>query len=271
MRSPHISFRQRLNTATTLCALAMVASATGAFAQEWGTLTGRLVLDGAAPDPAAINVSKDPEYCGQHNLVEETVVIGKEGGLTNAFVYLYLKRGKTVPVHPDLEAIPAEPVVLDNKGCRFEPHVLLLRTGQPFEVHNSDPGIGHNTNAQPLKNPGFNPMIANGSPFKTKFQKMESYPVPFACNVHPWMNAHVLVRDNPYMAITGEDGSFEIKNIPAGEHEFIFWHESAGNLKNVSLGSGGKTSRKGRAKLKIPAGGTLELGDIKIAPANLGL
>ena len=100
---------------------------------------------------------------------------------------------------------------------------------------------------------------------------MESYPVPFACNVHPWMNAHVLVRDNPYMAFTGEDGSFEIKNIPAGEHEFIFWHESVGNLKNVSLGSGGKTNRKGRAKLKIPAGGTLELNEIKIAPAVLGL
>lgn len=271
MRFPHISFRQRLNTATTLCALAMVASATGSSAQEWGTLTGRLVLDGAAPDPAAINVSKDPEYCGQHNLVEETVLIGKEGGLTNAFVYLYLKRGKTVPVHPDLESIPTEPAVLNNKGCRFEPHVLLLRTGQPLEIHNSDPGLGHNTNAQPLNNPGFNPMIANDSPFKTKLQKMESYPVPFACNVHPWMKAHVLVRDNPYMVITGEDGSFEIKNMPAGEHEFIFWHESAGNLKNISLGSSGKTSRKGRAKLKIPAGGTLELGDIKIAPANLGL
>ena len=84
MRSTHISFRQRLNTATTLCALAMVASATGAFAHEWGTLTGRLVLDGAAPVPAAINVSKDPEYFGQHNLVEETVVIGKEGGLTSS-------------------------------------------------------------------------------------------------------------------------------------------------------------------------------------------
>ena len=251
--------------------MAMVASATGSSAQEWGSLTGCLVVDGKVGDPAAINVNKDPEYCGQHNLVEETVVVGKESGLTNAFVYLYLKRGQTVPVHPDLESAAAEPVVLDNKGCRFEPHVLMVLTGQELEIRNSDPGVGHNTNAMPLKNPPFNQMIANDSPLKTKFQKVESYPVPFSCNVHTWMNAYVLVRDNPYMAITGEDGSFEIKNIPAGEHEFIFWHESTGNLKNVSLGSGGKISRRGRAKLKIPAGGTLELGDIKIAPAVLGL
>ncbi|MCH8840196.1 MAG: hypothetical protein IH831_05880 [Planctomycetes bacterium] len=271
MRSPHISFRQRLNTATTLCAMAMVASATGSSAQEWGTLTGRLVVDGKVGDPAAINVNKDTEYCGQHNLVEETVVVGEESGLTNAFVYLYLKRGQTVSVHPDLESIPTEPVVLNNKGCRFEPHMLLLRTGQPFEVHNSDPGIGHNTNAMLLSNPTFNEMISNDSPIKKTFEKAEAYPAGFTCNVHPWMKAYMLIRNNPYMAITGEDGSFEIKNIPAGEHEFIFWHESMGNLKNVSLGSGGKTSRKGRAKLKIPAGGTLELGDIKIAPANLGL
>ncbi len=81
MRTPHLSFRHRLNTTTVLCALVMVASATGAFAQEWGTLTGRLVLDGKVGDPAAINVNKDTEYCGQHNLVEETVVVGEEGGL----------------------------------------------------------------------------------------------------------------------------------------------------------------------------------------------
>jgi len=251
--------------------MAMVASATGSPAQEWGSLTGRLVVDGKVGDPAAISVNKDPEYCGQHKLVEETVVVGKEGGLTNAFVYLYLKRGQTVSVHPDLESIPTEPAVLDNKGCRFEPHALLVRMGQPFEVHNSDPGIGHNTNATFFANLPFNEMVSNDSPITKTFEKTETYPASFSCNVHTWMKAYVLIRNNPYMAITGEDGSFEIKNIPAGEHEFIFWHESMGNLKNVSLGSSGKTSRRGRAKLKIPTGGTLELGDIKIAPANLGL
>ena len=85
------------------------------------------------------------------------------------------------------------------------------------------------------------------------------------------MKAHLLVRDNPYMAITGDDGSFEIANIPAGEHEFILWHESVGNLKNLDLGANGKADRRGRAKLEIPAGGELDLGEIKVKPSAVGL
>ena len=264
-----IASAKNLNTLCIVLTLAMIASATGASAQEWGSLTGRLVLDGSAGDPAEITVTKDTEYCGPHKPVDETVVVGETGGLTNAFIYLYLKRGKTVPVHPDLESTPTEPAVLDNKGCRFEPHVLVLQTGQPLEITNSDRGIGHNTNAQLLSNPAFNETVSNDSPIKKTFEKAEAYPASVSCNVHPWMKAHLLIRNNPYMANTGEDGSFEIKNIPAGEHDFIFWHESVGNLKNISLGSSGKTSRKGRGTLEIPAGGTLELGDIKIPAANL--
>lgn len=259
-----------MKVTSILAVFAIAASATGASAADWGTLKGRLVVDGAVPEPAAVNVNKDTEYCGQHTLVDETIVPGKNGGLPNAFVYLYTKRGQTVPIHPDLEEA-SETVVLDNKGCRFEPHALLVRTSQPFEVHNSDPGIGHNTNAQLLSNPAFNQTVSNDAPLKVTFEKSEAYPANVSCNVHPWMKAHLLIRDNPYMAVTGEDGSFEIDNIPAGPHEFIFWHESVGNLKNVALGSEGKTDRRGRGKLKIPASDTLDLGEIKLTPANLGL
>ncbi len=253
-----------------LAAAAMVASATGASGADWGTLKGRLVVDGAVPEPTALNVNKDTEYCGQHTLVDETVVPGENGGLPNAFIYLYTKRGQTVPIHPDLEET-SKTVVLNNRGCRFEPHALLVRSGQPFEIRNEDPGIGHNTNCQLLANPAFNETVSNDAPIKKTFGKAEAYPSNVSCNVHPWMKAHLLIRDNPYMVITGKDGSFEIQNIPAGQQEFIFWHESMGNLKNVKLGSAGKTDRKGRAKLKIPAGGTLDLGEVKLAPAALGL
>lgn len=249
--------------------LAMVASATGTSAADWGTLKGRLVVDGAVPEPAALNVNKDTEYCGQHQVVDETIVPGENGGLPNAFVYLYTKRNQTVPIHPDLESVD-ETVVLDNKGCRFEPHALLVRTGQEFQVQSSDP-IGHNTKFDVLNNVSFNETITTDKPLVKKFEKSEPVPLPVVCSIHPWMKGIVLVRDNPYMAITGEDGSFEIPNIPAGAQEFIFWHESTGNLKNVKLGAAGKTDRKGRAKLKIPAGETLDLGEIKIPGAAIGL
>ncbi len=258
-------------TASLALVLALVTSATGAQAQEWGSLKGKLVVDGAAPAPLKITPTKDVDYCGHDDLFDETVVVGEGGGLANAFIYLYLKSRDTVDVHPDYESAASEPVMLYNKGCRFEPHALLVLTGQELQIHNSDPGIGHNTNASLLKNPAFNEIVSNDSPINKTFEKAEPQPAGVACNVHPWMKAHMLIRDNPYMALTGEDGSFEIKNLPAGEHEFIFWHEGPGNLKNLALGSAGKTNRRGRAKLEIPAGETLDLGEIKVKPADLGL
>ena len=249
-----------------LLTLAMFASANGA---DWGTLKGRLVFDGDPLKPEAVNVNKDVEYCSKHNLVDETIAVGDKGGLPNVFVYLYLKKGKSVDIHPDLEK-PGDTLVLDNKGCRFEPHAMIVRTGQTLEIRNSDPGIGHNTNAQTLmKNPKFNEQVSNDSPLVKVFEKSESYPAEVACNVHPWMKGYVLIRDNPYMAVTAADGSFEIKNIPAGTHKFIFWHEGSGNLKKLDLGVE-KTGKKGRAKLKISAGETLDLGDVKVSAKVLG-
>ena len=258
-----------MKSTSILLALAIVVSATGASAADWGTLKGRLVVDGAVPEPTALVVNKDPEYCGQHTIVDETIVPGENGGLPNAFVYMYTKRGETVPIHPDLEEA-SETVVLDNKGCRFEPHALVVRTGQEFQVHSSDP-IGHNTKLDLLNNVAFNQTITSDKPLSKKFEKSEPLPLPVVCSIHPWMKGFVLIRDNPYMAVTDEYGNFEIENVPAGPHEFIFWHESVGNLKNVALGSAGKTDRKGRAKLKVPAGGELDLGDVKLSPATLGL
>ncbi len=242
------------------------AAAQGA---EWGSLKGRLVYAGKASKPKAINVTKDVEFCGKHTLVDEELVVADDGGLANVFVYLNLKRGKSVAVHPDYDQGVDQPVVLDNKGCRFEPHALTLYLKHPLEIHNSDEGIGHNTNATLLKNPKFNELVSNDAPLTKNFKKSESYPSPFACNVHPWMGAHVLIRDNPYMAISATDGSFEIKNIPAGKHAFRFWHEADGNMDKLKVGSE-KTSRKGLLKITIPAGDTLDLGEIKVSPSVLG-
>jgi len=255
-----------------VCSLLIAASGMSepAWGADWGSFKGRLIYTGDAGKPKAINVTKDPEFCGKHTLVDEQLVVGDDGGLANAFIYLYLKRGKSVDVHPDYDKLAGKPVVLDNKGCRFEPHAITVYTVQPLEIRNSDQGLGHNTNAQALmKNAKFNDLISNDSPLTKNFKKSESYPSPFACNVHPWMGAQVLIRDNPYMAVTGKDGSFEIKNIPAGKHEFRFWHETSGNMRNLQAG-GGKTSRKGLIKVTIPAGDTLDLGEIKVAPSVLG-
>ncbi|MEM8945615.1 MAG: hypothetical protein AAGD11_10570 [Planctomycetota bacterium] len=253
-----------------MVALLMLAASSPVVAADWGSLKGRLVFDGDAGTPEAINVNKDVEFCSKHKPVDERLTVGDDGGLSNVFVYLYVKKGKSVPVHPDMESPSEEAAVLDNNGCRFEPHAMTVRVGQEMQIKNSDT-IAHNTNAGALlSNPSFNNTVPQNEPLSKVFEKTESYPSEFACNIHPWMKSYVLIRNNPYMAVTDSAGNFEIKNLPAGKHEFIFWHGPNGNIKSLKVG-GTKTSRKGRAKLQIPAGDTLDLGEVKVSGKALGM
>jgi hypothetical protein len=171
--------------------------------------------------------------------------------------------GKKVDIHPEYEAKLKDPLVLDNNGCSFHPHILMVRVGQQLIVKNSDP-VGHNTNLTLL---GFNPIVPANAKTEIAVSEDSPLPSPVACNIHPWMKAWLLSLKHPYMAVSAVDGTFEIKNIPAGTNEFQFWHEAPGYLKNLKL-KGGMTDTRGRAKLTIAAGQTLDLGDIKV-PAGV--
>jgi hypothetical protein len=101
---------------------------------------------------------------------------------------------------------------------------------------------------------------------KYKFGAEEGLPVQVGCNIHPWMGAWLVVRKDPYAAITDADGKFTIKDLPAGkELEFGLWQESSGYLKNAAY-KGGKADARGRFKIKIKPGSN-DLGDIKVSPA----
>jgi len=233
-------------------------------AADWGTLKGRFVVEGKAPEAAALNTDKDQAVCAKHKLLSEKVVVDKDGDLANVVVYL---RDKNPAVAPSYEASAKDTVVLDNKECHFVPHIVLLRTTQTLDVKNSDP-VGHNTKADFINNASFNNLIPADSDMKVAgISKDEGLPMPFACSIHPWMSGYILIRSNPYMAASAPDGTFEIKDLPAGkELDFQFWQEAAGNLKEVA-GKGFKTDSKGRAKIMIKAGDN-DLGVIKV-PAKL--
>lgn len=242
-----------------------------AHGQKWGSLKGKFVY-GAKIDAKKLEPTKDIPFCSKYEIFDEQIVVGEEGALQNVFVYLYLniRRGEKVDIHPDYTKAELKPAVLDNVGCRFEPHAMTVWTRQPLEIRNSDVGIGHNTNAQTLfNNPKFNEQVVNDNPITKEFGKSESYPAEFACNVHTWMNAFVLIRDNPYMAVSNKKGEFEIKNLPVGKHKFVFWHEVKGNIRDLSVG-GDETDRRGTATLEIAADKTLDLGTITITPDHLG-
>jgi hypothetical protein len=246
-------------------ALVVALAGSSAPAAGWGSLKGRFVVDGKPADPPPLSVDAKEPFCVQEKPKNEAWVVGADGALKNGVVYLRLGRGKKITPHPDYEAQLKEPVVLDNHRCSFVPHVTLVRVGQKLVVKNSDPPpVGHNTNIAIFS---FNQTIPSESQTEIPVARDAPLPMPVVCNIHPFMKGYLLSQEHPYMTTSGEDGTFEIKNIPAGKHEFQFWHEAAGYLRDLKLQSG-KTNRQGRADLTIAAGETLDVGDIKI-PARM--
>jgi plastocyanin len=230
---------------------------------SWATLSGRIVYDGKPPAAKNIEPTKDAEVCAKHKIPDERLIVSADGGIANAVVML---RTKGVEVAPSYASAANEKVTLDNKGCKFEPHVAIITTGQELALKNSDP-IGHNSKLEAFNNQGINPILpAGGDPTMYKFVADETYPVPVSCNIHPWMKAWLVVRKDPYAAVTDADGKFAIKDLPAGkELEFALWQEDPGNLKNATF-KGGKTDSRGRFKLKLKPGDN-NLGDIKVSGA----
>ena len=195
-----------------------------------GSLTGRVVLDGVAPANAPIKMSADP-YCLSQNpngaTFENFVVTG---GLENVFVYV--KDG----LDNYYFEVPTDPVKLDQQGCRYHPHVLGIRTGQPLEIVNSDDTM-HNVHALPNANREFNLGQALQHQTARRTFTAKEIMVPFKCDVHGWMHAFIGVMDNPYFAVTHDGGKFELKNLPAGAYTVEAWHEKLGTqTQKVTLG-----------------------------------
>jgi len=150
--------------------------------------------------------------------------------------------------------------VLDNINCRFEPHVLFVQAGQELTIKNSDT-VGHNSNIATVKNAPSNNLIPAGGEVKAKFTADEAVPAQVTCNIHPWMKGWLVVRDNPYAAVSKADGSFEIADLPAEEVELQFWHEKAGYIGEMTINNKKETVKKGRMKKAIKAGDN-DLGEI---------
>ena len=188
-----------------------------------GTVTGKVSFTGTAPAAQPIDMGADPVCSGQHPdaLKSEEVVVNSDNTLKNVFVYIKAGlEGKTFPAS-------AEPAVIDQKGCHYEPHVLGAMVGQDLQLINSDNTL-HNVHAMPEKSKPFNlGMPITGMKLKKKFDA-EEVMVKVKCDVHPWMNAYVGVLTHPFYSVTGDNGTFEIKDLPAGTYTIEAWHEKYG-------------------------------------------
>ena len=226
----------------------------------WATLKGRFVVDGAAPSEAPIRATKDQAVCGAHPLPNESIVVGGDKGLANVVIFL---RTPKVPVNDEYKKSASEKVLLDNHNCRFQPHVLGIRVGQTLTVKNSDP-VAHNTkiSGDSLQ---FNQLIAVGTSLELPIDAAENQPAAVACSIHDWMIGRLVIRPDPYFAVSDESGKFEIRDLPAGQLDFQVWQESIGGvgLTQPDL----NWDSKGRFTVTLHNGVVKDLKDIPVPVA----
>jgi plastocyanin len=186
-----------------------------------GIIQGTIRFSGQDPD-AAIAMNADPVCAGLHPTPPQSEVVAAQNGkLANVFVYVKTGlEGKTYPA-------PTEAKVVDQKGCIYQPRVVGLQVGQPLQVKNSDATF-HNVHAMAAANTEFNePQPKAGLVLEKTFAQPEVM-VHLKCDIHPWMSAYVGVVPHPYYAVTGDNGAFQIGNLPPGTYTIEAWHETLG-------------------------------------------
>ncbi len=201
-----------------------VAWTRGEAAQGGATITGKVKFTGTKPANPRIDMSEEPECKAKYQTppTAEAVVVNANGTLANAFVYV--KAG--LPAGAKYQA-PATPVVIDQDGCRYKPHVFGLVVGQTLEIRNSDPLL-HNIKAKATKNRPFNISQPTAGMKTNRTFSASEVMVSLECNVHGWMNAYVGVLPHAFFGVSGADGGFSIKNLPAGTYTVEAWHEKYG-------------------------------------------
>jgi hypothetical protein len=186
---------------------------------DGGTITGTVKWSGALPKTAAVAINKDTDVCdpqAQKKRDLERLVVGTNGGVANTVVFLKdISKGKAMD-------LPEEHQFLNQKTCRYEPHVLLVPADGTLRMKSSDP-ILHTVHMSGASDYNLPFPFANQTVSRTMNR---SGLVDLRCNAgHVWMNAEMLVVTHPYYAVTDTDGNFKLTNVPAGEYEIEAWHE----------------------------------------------
>lgn len=210
-----------------ICLLFLVGVTVAACAQDYtvinvvdgGTISGTVKWSGAVPHTVEVPITKDPQICdpeGKKTASLDRLIIGPEGGVANTVVYLRnISSGKAFDLPPQLRH-------LDQKSCRYVPHILLVPVNDSLTMQSSDTTLHtvHMAGAATYNLP---------FPFPNQpTSRTMSTPglVSLRCNGgHVWMNAEAMVVRHPYYAVTDESGRFEFTNVPPGTYQIVAWHE----------------------------------------------
>jgi plastocyanin len=209
---------------------AFMFGVTSAHEAAGGTVAGKISFKGTPPAAEPMAVSVNTEQCGTEQ--EPIEMVTADGSVRWAVV-------RIVGAEGDFPA-GAEPPVLDQRGCRFDPHVVVVPVGQTLKVLNND-GILHNVHTFPEKNTAMN--VAQPGFRKTMDTSFsEAEVVRVGCDVHAWMGAQIVVTDTPFIAVTDETGAFSIAGVPAGTYTVSIWHETFGEqTQEITVTEGQQT------------------------------
>ncbi|HKM46661.1 MAG TPA: carboxypeptidase regulatory-like domain-containing protein [Terriglobales bacterium] len=186
--------------------------------ENGGSIKGTVKWSGPLPHLVASEINKDQQVCdplGQKHRDLERLLIAPSGGVANTVVFLRnINRGKAMD-------LPAPRRFLNQKNCRYEPHILLVPLQATLTVRDSDPLLH---TVQMTGSADYNlPFVLAGQE-ATRPMTREGK-VSLRCNVHVWMNGEMMVARHPYYAVTDEYGNFELTQVPAGDYEIVAWHE----------------------------------------------
>ena len=212
-----------------LAQMIVLLSAVGIIYAE-GSITGTITFEGKAPKMKPLRLDADP-ICVANNEIapkKEWLILDENKGVKNVLVFV--TEGLNIDYSP-----PEEPVVIDQKGCIYSPHVLGIMAGQQLDILNND-GTLHNIHALPKVNKEFNKAQPRSKKkLSVKFEKPEA-PFKVKCDVHPWMGAYIGVFDHPCFAVSGDDGTYILSDLKPGEYVIEAWHEKLGSqTANVTV------------------------------------
>jgi plastocyanin len=231
-----------------LAAVVVAVSVWPGVAFAASSITGTVTFDGKAPALRPLTMDADPACAKKHSTPapSEMLVLGNGNTMASIMVFVSkgLPAGKTWPA-------PKTPVVIDQNGCQYKPHVMGIMVGQTYKILNSD-GVLHNIHTLPTINKSFNQgMPATLKEATTTFDKPE--PVfHIKCDVHPWMSAYLAVFTNPFFSVTSTDGKFTISGLDPGTYEITAWHEKLGT-QTASVTVGASDTKTQNFKFAIPA------------------
>ena len=198
------------------------------------TITGTVKYEGDVPKFKEIKMEADPICLTHHTtaVYPQKLVLGEGNTVGNVFVHVI--SGYEKKQYP----APAEPLILNQLGCMYDPHVAAAMVGQTVKFLNPD-GTLHNVHALSKVNQEFNLAMPK---FKTETTKIFDKPegmFTIKCDVHPWMEGWLTIVDNPFFNVTKADGKFTIANLPAGTYDVEAWHEKMGTQKqSVTVAEG---------------------------------